>query len=1325
MSELVLHPGENPLESELPLVAAQPGIWVAEQLSPWPNAYGVAHYIELQGAIDSECLLSAIVQGMGEADTLHLRFAEREGIAVQWVNPEPSIARPECLDLSDTADAPAAALALMQADLSSDLRVLSGTPPYRHVLIRVARERWFWYQRYHHLRVDGFSFTAITRRIADIYTALVQHQTPPPSPFTPFHAVVAEYQAYYGSDAWRSDGEFWRKKTRLLPPPATLAARPLTGQAATTRLLRHSVDLDAGLLAGLAAQQRPSLSVAEITLALVALWLGRLSGQMVYTAGFIFMRRIGSAALCATGPVINVLPLSVSVGARQTLGELARDLAGELKTLRRHQRYDSEQVQRDLGRVGDDQPLFGPIFNLKLFDYRLDFAGIEAQTHTLASGPVRDVEISLIIDRQQVTVELIANAERYSFAELSAHALRLPLLLDQFAADPRLSCVEADVLNEADRRLLARVNNTAKVLAPQTLSGLLAQQALKTPQAPALADAHYQFSYGETRHQVTALAQRLVALGVKPGDIVAVALPRSVFLSLALMAIIEVGAAYLPLDTGYPDERLGFMLDDAGPRLLIANGEQRARFAARGATLLYDAPLLIDTRLPQRFQGPSADHPAYIIYTSGSTGRPKGVVVAHKAIVNRLLWMQHHYPLSGDDAVLQKTPCSFDVSVWEFFWPLMVGARLVMAPPEAHRDPDTLLRLVADYRITTLHFVPSMLAALVAVLIDDDSRARCRGLKRVFCSGEALPAELSRLWQRRTSVELHNLYGPTEAAVDVSWYPAHGEALAAVSGANVPIGFPVWNTGLHILDGRLRPVPPGVAGDLYLTGIQLAEGYLARPELTASRFVADPWGNGGRMYRTGDIARWLENGAVEYLGRSDHQLKIRGQRIELSEIDHALLLLPGVDQAVTHARMLATAPDAAGGDGRQLVGYLVAQPGMPLHLEALRASLCERLPAHMVPVALVQLAELPLSANGKLDRNALPLPQFRQRSASRAPREGVERQIADIFSRLLQQKVGSVDDDFFALGGHSLLAMRLAAELRRELGGAITVGQVMVSSTVARLATLCADDGGGAQGGQAGFDAILPLRDGPGPRLFCFHPASGFAWQFSVLRRYLDPHWSLVGVQSPRPDGPLQQCATLEQVCDAHLRTVRRQQPQGPYHFIGYSLGGTLAQGIAARLQAAGETVAFLGLLDTYPPETQRWDQVLGKHVLDQAVLDEVRREREQFIAAQQGVGEPDGDGQRRLFDDIEANYGDSVRLLAASHSTHFAGEATLFVARRSLPAEMDVRQTWARYVDKLTLHELDCAHVDIISPASFQSLGPLLNQVLRGLNPGPGQAAR
>lgn len=1292
------------MTTRLPLVAAQPGIWMAERLSTLPGAWSVAHYVELRGALDPTLLGKAIVAGLQQADTLSLRFEEEEGEVWQWLAADRTFAEPSIIDLRTAPDPHRAATERMQADLAQDLRVDGGNPLVCHQLLRVGDDRWYWYQRYHHLLVDGFSFPAITRQIAAIYRAWQRGEATPESPFTPFAEVVDEYQRYAGSEAWQRDKAFWQAQRQALPAPASLSAAPLGGRAAGSDIWRMKLEMNADAFRRLASHA-PQCQPADLALALTTLWLGRLCNRMDYAAGFIFMRRMGSAALTSTGPVLNVLPLAVHIDARETLADLAMRLAGQLKKMRRHQRYDAEQIVRDSGKAAGDEPLFGPVLNVKVFDYQLDIDGVEAVTHTLATGPVNDLELALFPDETGgLSLEILANKARYDEAELRRHMARLTALLAQFAADPTLRCGEAEMLSADELARLAAVNDTAVPLPATTLSALVADQARKTPDAPALADARWQFSYREMRQQVVALAQLLRQRGVKPGDSVAVALPRSVFLTLALHGIVEAGAAWLPLDTGYPDDRLRMMLEDARPSLLIATEDQLARFSDIPGleSLCYQQPLAAGDDAPLALSKP--DHTAYIIFTSGSTGRPKGVMVGQTAIVNRLLWMQDRYPLSADDVVAQKTPCSFDVSVWEFWWPFIAGAQLVMAEPEAHRDPQAMQQFFARYGVTTTHFVPSMLAAFVASL-DADSVAACRTLRRVFCSGEALPTELCREWERLTGAPLHNLYGPTEAAVDVSWYPACGPELAAVTGSSVPIGWPVWNTGLRILDAAMRPVPPGVAGDLYLTGIQLAQGYLGRPDLTASRFIADPFAPGERMYRTGDVARWLTNGAVEYLGRSDDQLKIRGQRIELGEIDRVMSALPDVGQAVSHACVFNQAA-ATGGDARQLVGYLVSDSGLPLDTAALKARLAEQLPPHMVPVVLMQLAELPLSANGKLDRKALPLPTLGGERSGRPPEPGMETLVAAAFSQLLGCEVNDIDADFFALGGHSLLAMRLAAQLSRQLARQVTPGQVMVASTVGKLSALLAADLSDEQAQRLGLDTLLPLRESDGPTLFCFHPASGFAWQFSVLARYLSPRWSITGIQSPRPQGPMASAASLDEVCEHHLRTLLAQQPHGPYYLFGYSLGGTLAQGIAARLRQRGEAVAFLGLLDTWPPETQNWAEKEANG-LDPEVLAEIDREREAFLAAQQGQASGE------LFSAIEGNYADAVRLLTTAHSAKFDGKATLFVAEKTRQEGMDPQVVWGPWVGELEVFSQNCAHVDIISPQAFEAIGPVVREIL------------
>nr|QEO73684.1 AMP-dependent synthetase and ligase [uncultured bacterium] len=589
-----------------------------------------------------------------------------------------------------------------------------------------------------------------------------------------------------------------------------------------------------------------------------------------------------------------------------------------------------------------------------------------------------------------------------------------------------------------------------------TLAELFSSQVAKTPDAVALTFRDDRLTYAELDARAERLADVLVARGVRPERVVGVALARSVDLVVALLAIHKAGAAYLPLDTGYPAERLAFMIGDAEPVVVLADRD--------GSGILpVDAPLLLVDELPPAEPRPrqAADpgNPAYVIYTSGSTGRPKGVVVTHRAIVNRLEWMQAEYGLSTEDRVLQKTPSSFDVSVWEFFWPLITGATLVVAVPGGHQDPGYLAEVIQAEQVTTLHFVPSMLWAFLA----EPKAAGCTSLRRVICSGEALPAELAARFHEVLSTGLHNLYGPTEAAVDVTYWPCSPE-----DDGPVPIGFPVWNTGLRVLDPRLRPVGEGVLGELYLTGVQLARGYLGRFALTAERFVADPFGApGDRMYRTGDLARSRPDGAIEYAGRVDSQVKIRGFRVELGEIEAVLGQAPGVEQAAVVVR--------ENGPGNQLlVGYYV---GTDAGIAEFASS---KLPEHMVPPVLVRVDEMPLSANGKLDRGALPAPDFAALAGDAGPDTEREKLLCDVFAEVLGLPKVGAEDSFFSLGGDSILAVRLSRRLNesglacgpRELFGLRTpraLAAALTEAVTAATAEFVVPDI------EAGEDEVLPL----------------------------------------------------------------------------------------------------------------------------------------------------------------------------------------------------------------------------------------------------------
>ncbi|MFJ5160062.1 amino acid adenylation domain-containing protein [Pantoea sp. NPDC088449] len=1283
-----LHARHGAFSHVLPLLPLQKGLLFHAQTTAQQGSYNSLTRLTLSGEIGAAAVQQALNAVLRRHPQLAARFDAELSLQPLQLLPEGERDWPLAVHQLAEEDEDQALLALEHQALAQDL---FSQPIMLQATLIAHRDglRWTLLLNAHHLVVDGWSTPVI---LHDLLCALRQQTLPALS--SSYVDLVRQLGQRDCDDARQQ----WQSCLRDVRP--TL----LYPNAADSAVSEKRITLDATLERELYALCRArGLTLNTVMQGVWGLMLSVASGQQDVVFGAPVSGRFGQIDGIDqhVGLFSNTLPVRVRFDHQRPL----------LAQLADHQAQQIQLIEQDCLGLAEIQQLVGAG---TLFDTLLVVENYPDNQSVLdANADVRCEAIHnrgythypltlLVLPGEQLTL-LMEYRDCVSAPERLAE--RLLLLLQQLVSTPDLPLTQWRLQTLAEQSLLAWVNNTGVQLEDETLQQAIAQQAARTPDALALVDEAHRLSYSDMQRQVTLLADRLIEAGVMPGDIVAVALPRSVRLSIALSAILQAGAAYLPLDIGYPDERLAYMVEDARPWVVITESALEIRFARFGTLMLFDG--LANPQAQARHTLPQADanRPAYVLYTSGSTGKPKGVVVNQRAIINRLRWMQASYPLRADDVVLQKTPCSFDVSVWEFFWPLMTGAQLMMAPAEAHRDPQALWQLIDDYRVTTMHFVPSMLAAFVGHLATQTDRA-CPSLRRVFCSGEALACDLARSYQDLIAAPLHNLYGPTEAAVDVTWQPASGSALAGLNGPGVPIGRPVWNTQLHILDNLLRPVPVGVPGDLYLSGVQLADGYLHRADLTAQRFVAAPFAEGERMYRTGDIASWRADGAVEYLGRSDDQLKMRGQRIEPGEIEQALAALPGVAQAVVAARNL-TQQSTPGVDNRQLLGWLVAEAGITLDLERVKQQLSERLPAHMQPVSYLLLDQLPLSANGKLDRKALPMPQRSARSG-RLPDSASEHLLAELFQQLLGCDSVFADDDFFALGGHSLLAMRLAAELRRREVPPLSVGQIIAARSVEKLAALL-DDGASSETG--GNGELLPLRAGNGPTLFCIHPASGFAWQYSALLHYLDGDFPIVGLQSPRPDGVIAACHSVAAMCDRHLATIRQQQPSGPYFLLGYSLGGTLAQGIAARLQALGEEVAFLGLLDTYPAEGQDW------RIPDAAAAEqEVAREQAEFMAATEDERDPLLRAEKAaMFSTIVANYKDAVARLAEARTPRYAGSATLFMAKRTVPPDMDVRASWAPFMDELTLIPLDCEHADILSADSLKVLGPLINQLLAG----------
>ena len=1013
-----------------PLSTPQLEMWFGQELDPANWLYHSCGYVDIDGALDAGKFEQALRRFVAETDALHVRFCDGPEGPLQYHGEVPALPF-EFVDVASHEAPFEAAMAAMQSDMRCifDLR---SSRLFNYVLFKLGEDRYLWYKRYHHIVLDGAGSSLDVTRVAEIYGALCAGSEIAASGLGKIAALLDEDRDYRQSSRYQRDLDFWRDYARSLPETTALNGRPLSRDSAFRRC---SLSISPALGKALIAAENGDSKWPQLMTAAVAAYLYRISGGTVDTFDFPVAAR-AKPLRHVPGTTANALPLRLGVLAGESLAELAKRSGREILRVLKHQYFRGKDIQHMRAAAAS---AFGPRINIMPFDYEYAFDGHRAILHSLSNGLVHDFSVTL--QGQPGTtgcsLNIDANHELYDEDELARHAKRLLLFVERALSEPSRPLAEVELLDDDEReQVLGEWNDTAQTLPATTVPELFERQVALTPQAIAVAFEDEQLSYAELNTRANRLARHLIAHGAGPESIVAIALPRSAELVVALLAVLKAGAAYLPLDTDYPADRLAFMLDDAQPVRLITRSDVALPTTTVPRWYIDNAEL--QAELPAETQdgqwrGKLAPlHPAYVIYTSGSTGKPKGAPNTHEALVNRLAWMQHAYALQDDDVVLQKTPFSFDVSVWEFFWPLLYGAKLVMARPGGHRDPAYLAELIREQSVTTLHFVPSMLEAF----LHDPAAATCTSLRRIVCSGEALSGALRERLRLTLDRPLHNLYGPTEAAIDVTAWTCRGET----AGSAVPIGAPIWNTQTYVLDAALRPVPAGVSGELYLAGTGLARGYLRRAGLTAERFIANPFASGQRMYRTGDLARWRADGQLEYLGRTDHQVKIRGLRIELGEIE-AALALAGCAQNVVVAR-------EDGGGMPQLVAYVVAPT---LDAAQLRAQLGQHLPDYMLPAAFVALDTLPLNANGKLDRKALPAPSFAS-TTRRAPSTPEEAALATLFAQVLGLDEVGVDDNFFELGGHSLLALRLIAAIRARLNAEVSIREVFEARTPAALA---------------------------------------------------------------------------------------------------------------------------------------------------------------------------------------------------------------------------------------------------------------------------------
>ncbi|MFJ2796259.1 amino acid adenylation domain-containing protein [Streptomyces sp. NPDC087290] len=1050
-----------------PLAPLQEGLLFHHLLADGgEDAYVMSTVVEFDSRTHLDAFTNALQRVMDRHDILRTSIVW-EGLSV----PVQVVWRHAGLPVREVTLDPRSADPVAELLAAGGASVDLGRAPLIHLHVAGMPDgRWLALMRAHHMVQDRTALEVVLGEVRELLAGR-GGELPAPLPFRNFVAEASSVEV--GSP--EHERYFAELLGDVTEPTAPFGLVDVHGNGVDA--VRARVPLDQGLHRRLReAARRAGVSTATVLHVAWARVLAAVSGRADVVFGTVLFGRMnaGVGADRVPGPFINTLPVRVRVDELGVLAAVSA-MRGQLAGLLEHEHAPLAVAQRASGVAGDT-PLFTSILNFRHGNgqgedgvadgVRIRFSRDRTNYPLMVSVDDTEDGISLAVDAVEPVDPQAVGALVGTAAESLLDALEQAL-----AGGPDVPLSAVQVLDETElHRVLSEWNDTAAEVSASTLPVLFDAQVARTPDAIAVVSDGVELSYSELDARANRLARLLIGRGVGPESVVGVCMERGVDMVVALLGVLKAGGAYLPVDPEYPAERIAFMLQDAASLVLTTAALEEA-LPTGVVRVVVDEPATV-ADLAGRYGGaPAADelraallpgHPAYVIYTSGSTGRPKGVAVPHEGITNRLGWMQREFALGSGDRVLQKTPFGFDVSVWEFFWPLLEGATLVMARPGGHRDPEYVARLVREQRVTTAHFVPSMLEAFLA----EPAAGDCVSLRRVICSGEALssPAQTRFFEVFGDGVELHNLYGPTEASVDVTaWRCRPGPR-----SGSVPIGTPVANTRVYVLDAFLNPVPEGVRGELYLAGVQLARGYVARAGLTAERFVASPFdGAGARMYRTGDLVRWNAEGRLEYLGRADEQVKVRGFRIEPGEVQAVVATHPQIGRAAVVAR------EDVPGDAR-LVAYVVPADGETADAglgARLREFVARRLPEYMVPSATVVLEALPLSVNGKLDRKALPAPDHAVMAGTgRGPADEREALLCAAFAEVLGLERVGVDDDFFALGGHSLLATRLLSRVRRVLGVEVTLRNLFEARTVAGLTKQS-----GKQ--QAARPALRPMRN--------------------------------------------------------------------------------------------------------------------------------------------------------------------------------------------------------------------------------------------------------
>ncbi|HLM56810.1 MAG TPA: amino acid adenylation domain-containing protein [Pyrinomonadaceae bacterium] len=1140
--------------------------------------------VRLGGRLDKRALREAVENVVRRHEILRTSFHRLPGMDVplQIIN-EPAAVTIVETDLGGM-DAPGQEAELEALFEQAGRRAADfDQEPLLHLsLIRLSPDSHVLLMSIPALCADAVGLRELARAVGRAYAACLDGEELLAEPVQ--YADLSEWQnELLISDDTQSAREFWRRQDlsalHLLALPGE---KQLTGAAAfDPRYISFSPGHEtAGKVAAVSGAHGVDAPVLLLACWQTLLW--RLHGESDAVVCAAFDGRMFGELEEALGLFVKYLPVASRLETDLPFAEALRRADESMRDVSKWQECFSWELA---GPSLEDAPesLFCPFsFDINVRPAKFTSAGIVFSVERSRACVERfKAKLSCVQGDEGLSFELHYDASLYEEGDVRRLASQYQKLLESVVDNPQARLTSLDVLGDAERRQLLIDFNDTKAAYPldRCLHQLFEEQAARTPDAVAVVFEQGRMTYAELNGRANQLAHHLRRLGVGPEAPVGICVERSLEMVFGLLGILKAGAAYVPLDPSYPGERLSFMLDDSHVPVLLT---QR-----RLLDLLpeHQARVLCLDDGGETFGEESRENPrsevepanlAYVIYTSGSTGTPKGVMVPHEAIANRLLWMQDAFPLTVEDTVLQKTPFSFDASVWEFFAPLIAGARLLVARPGGHQDNVYLTRTVAEQQVTTLQLVPSM----YRVLLETEGVWACNvSLRRVFCGGETLPAALQERSFALLDAELHNLYGPTETAIDAASWKCRPGPL----GVNVPIGRPIGNTQIYLLSEDMRPVPTGVAGEVYIGGVGVARGYLRRADLTAERFVPNPFGAepGARFYKTGDLARHRPSGGIEFLGRIDDQVKLRGFRIELGEIEAVLRLHPALREAVVMAS------EETPGESR-LVAYVVPEPASAPTVNELRDFLHEKLPDYMVPTSFVVLEALPMMPNGKVNRRGLPSAVEAQGKLDKIialPRDNLEGQLVRIWKEVLGTKEHlGVTDNFFDLGGHSLLAVRLMAQIHKWFGQELPLSILFEGATIEHLADVLR--------GQAAAIAptpIVPIQPkGSKPPFFCVHTGSGEVLCYEPWARYMGEDQPFYGVQDHFAYKAGDPEISIEEMAASYVGAVRAAQPEGPYLLGGWSFGGLVAFEMARQLREQGQDVPLLVVVDAGAPSFLR-----------------------------------------------------------------------------------------------------------------------------------------